>query len=314
MRARLVLQRCLIFAVSLWALTTIAFLLIHLIPGDPIRASLGLLAPPEIIEARRAELHLDRPLHEQYAIYLGNLAHGEMGESFLLRQPVAEIIAQRLPSTLQLAFGALVIVVIAGLPAGLGAAALARRGDHPIADAAFTTGASVFTATPEFVSAAALTALFAVALNWFPVAGQAAGVASAILPTLALALGPTAAFARIVRIEALRVLQQDYIRTARAKRLNAARLYFVHVLPECLTATLTVGGLILCGLIAGTVLVENVFSWPGLGSALVLAITNKDYPLTQGLILTLGVLVLVINLTVDLAVAAMDPRPRRGDW
>jgi peptide/nickel transport system permease protein len=155
-------------------------------------------------------------------------------------------------------------------------------------------------------------ALFGVLLAWVPVAGRA-GAASYILPTLALAIGPSAAMTRIVRVEGLRVLEQEYIRTARAKRLRALRVYAVHVLPNCLTATLTVAGLILGGLVAGSVLVESVFAWPGVGSAVVLSILQKDYPLTQGVVLTLGALILLINFVVDLLITTLDPRSALGE-
>jgi peptide/nickel transport system permease protein len=304
-RVRFLLRRAGRFGVSLCALFALTFLLVRFVPGDPVRASLGLLAPQELVAARRAELGLDRPLPEQFARHVAALAHGDLGVSLSVRRPVAEVIAERLPATLALAGGAMLIVVTVGTAAGLAAAALARR--RPGADLAFTAVSGFLTATPEFVTAVALTSLFAVALSWAPVAGRS-GAASYVLPILALALGPAAALARVVRTEGLRVLEEDYMRAARARRLSRWRLYAVHALPNCLTAALTVSGLILGGLVAGTVLVENVFAWPGLGSAIVTAITQKDYPLTQGVILVLGALVLVINLGVDVLITWLDPR------
>jgi peptide/nickel transport system permease protein len=311
-RAGQILHRVLRLALSLAALATVSFLLIHLTPGDPARTSLGLLAPQPLVEARRQELGLDRPLLEQYVAYLGHLARGDLGVSFVDRQPVAQVLGERLPATLALAAGALAVVLVAGVGGGLAAAALTWRGRRPLLDTAFNAASGVLTAMPEFVSAVALSAGFGVLLAWLPVAGQA-GAASYVLPILALALGPSAAMARVVRVEGLRVLEQDYMRAARAKRLGALRLYLVHVLPNCLTATLTVAGLILGGLVAGTVLVESVFAWPGVGSAIVLAITQKDYPLTQGVILALGGLVLLINFLVDLLIALLDPRSALGE-
>lgn len=222
------------------------------------------------------------------------------------------MIGERLPATLVLACGGLLVVMVLGVGGGLAAGALTWDGRRPRLDAAFNVVSGVVTAMPEFVSAVALTAAFAVLLAWLPVAGQA-GAASYVLPTLALALGPSAAMARVVRVEALRVLGEDYMRTARAKRLPTARIYLVHVLPNCLTATLTVAGLVLSGLVAGTVLVESVFAWPGLGSAIVLAIIQKDYPLTQGVIFVLGAMVLLINFVVDLLIALLDPRSALGE-
>jgi len=291
---------------SLWVLITLAFLLVHFIPGDPVRASLGLTAPPELVEARRAALGLDQPLAAQYADYLARLVHGDLGTSFMSQLPVAQLILQRLPSTMLLAGLALIVVMAVGVPLGLWTAVRSANG-RSRADTAFNLSTGFLTAMPEFITAVMLTALFAVTLQWLPVAGRS-GAASFILPVAALAIGPTAALARIVRVEALDVLSRDYMRTARAKRLGWRRLYLRHALPNCLTATLTVGGLLFSGLVAGTILVENVFAWPGLGSAIVLSIVQKDFPLTQGLILVFGILILLTNLAVDLLIAAVDPR------
>lgn len=293
-------------AISAWALVTLAFLLIHLIPGDPVRASLGLTAPAELVEARRQALGLNEPLATQYGVYLGRLAGGDLGTSFMTQLAVSDIIAQRLPGTLALAGLALVWVLVLGVGWGLWSAVRGNAGSRQ-ADGLFNLSSSVLTAMPEFISAVMLTALFAVTLGWLPVAGRS-GAASYILPVAALAIGPTAAMARIVRIEALNVLGQDFMRTARAKRLGWRRLYLRHALPNCLTATLAVSGLLFSSLVAGTILIENMFAWPGLGSTMVLSILQKDYPLTQGLILVFGLLILLINLAVDLLIVWVDPR------
>lgn len=306
-RAAAAARRGLRLAVALWLLVTLSFLMVHLIPGDPVRASLGLTAPIELIETRRAALGLNRPLAEQYGAYLKGFSTGELGTSFTSQLPVAEIIAQRLPATLSLAGLALIAVLLLGVGMGLAMAAVTFRGRAPAAERAFEAASGVMTAMPEFVTAVALTAVFAVMLPWLPVAGLT-GPKSYILPLAALALGPSASLARIVRAEGIKVLQQEYMRTARAKRLRWPAIYLRHALPNLLTATLTVGGLLLSSLIAGTVLVEHVFAWPGLGSAVVMAITQKDLPLTQGLVLTLGAIVLIVNAIVDLLIVAVDPR------
>ncbi|MFC3714276.1 ABC transporter permease [Sphingoaurantiacus capsulatus] len=306
-RAGAISRRMTRLLVALWLLVTLSFLMVHLIPGDPVRASLGLTAPLELVEARRTALGLDRPLHEQYGAYLKGLATGELGTSFTSQLPVAQIIAQRLPATLSLAGLALAIVLPLGAGIGLAMAVVTSHGRRPRADAGFDAASGIVTAMPEFVTAVALTALFAVALPWLPVAGLT-GPKSYILPLAALSLGPSAVLARIVRVEGVKVLQQEYMRTAGAKRLRWPAIYLRHALPNLLTATLTVGGLILGSLIAGTVLVEHVFAWPGLGSAVVLAITQKDLPLTQGLVLTLGTIVLIVNAVVDLLIVSVDPR------
>ncbi|MET8747526.1 ABC transporter permease [Streptomyces sp. NPDC004728] len=295
------------FVVSLWALVTMAFLMIHLIPGDPVRAALGLTAPIDLVNARRAALGLDRPLWQQYLDYVGGLFHGDFGTSMLSGQPVGDIIATRLPATLQLALPAFVVVVALAIPLGLTFAVLTRGGRRRGSELAFTSTTVLLAAIPEFLVAVVLVAFFAVQLGWFPVAGHD-GAGSLVLPIVALALGPASTLSRIVRVETLSVLGNDFIRTARAKRLPARLVYLRHALPSALTATLTLGGLMLTTMVAGTVLVENVFAWPGLGSTISQSILQKDYPLVQGIVLVYGIGVLLVNLVVDLLLAALDPR------
>ncbi|ANN17993.1 peptide ABC transporter permease [Amycolatopsis orientalis] len=295
------------FAVSLWVLVTTAFLMIQLIPGDPVRAALGLTAPVELVNARRAALGLDDPLWLQYVHYFGGLFTGDFGTSMTSGQPVAEVIGDRLPATLQLALPAFAVVIAVALPLGVLFAVLTRGGRRRGGELAFTSTTVLLAAIPEFLVAVALVAFFAVRLGWFPVAGSE-GAGSLVLPVIALALGPASVLARIVRVETLSVLGNDFIRTARAKRLPARLVYLRHALPNALTATLTMGGLMLTGMVAGTVLVENVFAWPGLGSTIAQSILQKDYPLVQGIVLVYGIGVLLVNLTVDVLLAVLDPR------
>ncbi|MFB7224474.1 ABC transporter permease [Streptomyces sp. NPDC056227] len=300
-------RRCGRFALSLWVLVTTAFLMIQLVPGDPVRAALGLTAPVELVNARRAALGLDDPLWLQYLHYLGGLITGDFGTSMNSGQPVAEVIGDRLPATLQLALPAFVVVIAVAIPLGLLFAVLTRGGQRRGGELAFTSTTVLLAAIPEFLLAVALVAFFAVQLGWFPVAGSE-GAGSLVLPVIALALGPASVLARIVRVETLSVLGNDFIRTARAKRLPARLVYLRHALPNALTATLTMGGLMLTGMVAGTVLVENVFAWPGLGSTIAQSILQKDYPLVQGIVLVYGIGVLLVNLTVDVLLAVLDPR------
>ncbi|MFF2502560.1 ABC transporter permease [Streptomyces sp. NPDC058067] len=295
------------FAVSLWVLITTAFLMIQLIPGDPVRAALGLTASVELVNARRAALGLDDPLWLQYVHYLGGLITGDFGTSMNSGQPVAGVIGDRLPATLQLALPAFAVVIAVAIPLGLLFAVLTRGGRRRGGELAFTSTTVLLAAVPEFLLAVALVAFFAVQLGWFPVAGSE-GAGSLVLPVIALALGPASVLARIVRVETLSVLGNDFIRTARAKRLPARLVYLRHALPNALTATLTMGGLMLTGMVAGTVLVENVFAWPGLGSTIAQSILQKDYPLVQGIVLVYGIGVLLVNLTVDVLLAVLDPR------
>ena len=293
--------------VSVWVLVTASFLMIHLIPGDPVRAALGPTAPLSVVEARRQVMGLNDPVWLQYLHYLRDLFHGRLGESMTTGLPVSKVIGDRLPATLQLAVLAFVVAVALSVPLGLLMAVLTRGGRRRPVELGFTSTSVVLGAIPEFLIAVGLVYLFSVRLGWAPVAGRA-GPGSFVLPVLALSVGPAAVLARIVRVETLTVLQADYIRTARAKRLSRARIYLRHALPNALTATITIGGLLLGALVAGTVLVENVFAWPGLGSSIVSSILSKDYSLVQGTVLVYGLGVLLVNLVVDVALATLDPR------
>ncbi len=296
-----------LFVLSIWVLVTAAFLMIHLVPGDPVRTALGMNAPVELVEARRAALGLDQPLIVQYFRYLGNLLHGDMGVSMLTSQPAAEIIATRLPATLQLAALAVLVVLLASVPIGVTMAVATRGGRRRGLELGFAVVSVVLAAIPEFLLAVGLVYVFAVSLGWFPVAGSS-GPLSLVLPVAALAVGPIAVFSRLIRVEILSVLSQDYIRTARAKRLLPRRIYTRHALPNAMTSTLTLTGLLLAGMVTGTVLAENVFAWPGLGTMIVQSILTKDFPVVQAIVLVYGIGVLLVNLVIDIALALLDPR------
>ncbi|MFC7307121.1 ABC transporter permease [Streptomyces monticola] len=293
--------------VSLWVLVSAAFLMIHLIPGDPVRAALGMTASPQMVAARRAALGLDDPLWEQYLRFLGGVCTGDFGTSTISGLPVSATIGDRLPATLQLAVLAFVAALVVAVPVGVLMAALTRGGRRRGGELAFTSVSVFLAVIPEFLLAVVLAYVFAVRLGWFPVAGRA-GAGSYVLPVLALAVGPASVLARLCRVEMLSVLGADYVRTARAKRLPARLVYLRHALPNALTATLTLGGLLLSALVAGTVLVENVFAWPGLGSTIVQSILQKDYPVVQAVVLVYGAGVLLVNLLVDVLLAVLDPR------
>jgi len=293
--------------VSVWVLITASFLMIHVIPGDPVRAALGPTAPADLVRARRASLGLDDPLLTQYLHYLRGVFTGDLGTSMTSQLPVSELISQRLPATLALAVLAFLAAVAIAIPVGAVMGALTRGGRARRSELAFTSTSMVLGTIPEFLLGVVLVYVFAVNLGWFPVAGRG-GPSSYVLPVLSLAVAPAAALARILRVDMVSVLQADFVRTARAKRLPAAAIYLKHALPNALTASLTLCGLLLSSLVAGTVLVENVFAWPGLGSTIVASILDKDYPTVQGIVLVYGAGVLVINLLVDVALALLDPR------
>lgn len=300
-------RRLLRLAASLLIVLTGSFAMIHLIPGDPVRTVLGLDAPPEAVAAKRHELGLDRPLLTQYRDYIVNLFHGELGSSLVTNEKVSDLIASRLPDSLAIAALAFAVVLLLAFPGGLLAAVHTRDGRRPRTELAFTSATSTLGVVPEFVLATALVAALAVGLGWFPAAGQS-GPASYVLPVAALALGPAAMLVRIVRVEALKVIGEDHVRTARAKRLPARVVYLRHVAPNMLTAPLTMAGNLLPAMIIGTVLVENVFAWPGIGSQIAQSVVARDYAVVQGIVLVLGAAVLIANFAVDALLAVVDPR------
>ncbi|MEU1973108.1 ABC transporter permease [Microbacterium sp. NPDC019599] len=309
---RFVLRRSGRLVVSLWVLLTASFLMIHALPGDPVRGALGPTASAELVAQRREQLGLDDPLLLQYWNYLAGVLTGRLGVSFGSNLPVAQVIADRLPATASLALLAFAVAIAVAIPVGVVVAVRTRRGRGRGLELGFASGSVFLSAIPDFLIGVALVWVFGVTLGWFPIAGRS-GPDSYVLPVLALAIGPAAVLARIVRVEMLNVLDADFIRTARAKRLPAWRIHLNHALPNAVTATLTLAGLLLASLVVGTVLVENVFAWPGLGSTIVQAILTKDYPLAQGVVLVYGVGVLVINTIVDAALLVLDPRTAAED-
>lgn len=292
---------------SLGVVLTASFAMIRLVPGDPVRAALGVDAAPGLVAARRHSLGLDAPFLSQYRHYVGGLVHGDLGTSLVTGTPVAELVRTRLPATLEIAGLAFLVTLAVALPCGLLAAVRTRDGRHPRTELVFTAVTAALAGVPDFVLAAGLTALLAVGLQLLPVAG-AAGVESFVLPVLALSLAPTVVLVRIVRVETLKVLSEDYMRTARSKRLSPARRYLRHAAPNTATAALTVAGSLLPALIAGTVLVEKVFAWPGIGSAMAQSVVAQDYPVVQAMVLVLGTTVLLAGLLVDVLLAVLDPR------
>jgi peptide/nickel transport system permease protein len=293
--------------VSLFLLLTATFFMIHLVPGDPVRAALGPTAPPSLVAERKAALGLDQPLVTQYTDYVRNVLHGDFGTSLTTGESVTQVIQQRGPATLKLGGIAFLIAVLFAVPLGLLMAALTRDSRRRGVELGFTATTGAVAAIPSFLTAVALVYLFAVTFPVFPVAGHE-GFSSYVLPVAALVLAPIASLSRVVRVEGLRVLDQDYIRTARGKRLPSRIVYTRHALPNTLTPTLTLAGLLLGGLLAGTVLVENIFAWPGLGTTLVQSVVQKDYPTVQAVAVVFGTVVLLANFAVDIALGAIDPR------
>ncbi|WP_433889188.1 ABC transporter permease [Streptomyces sp. CA-111067] len=295
------------FLLSAFILLTAVFALAHAMPGDPVRAALGSKAPPEVVTADRHRLGLDKSLWEQYGHYLHGLVTGNLGDSLITGLPVRTLMTRVMPATIELAVAAFVLAVLVAIPVGMLTGIATRDGRARPAHVAFAAVTGILSSIPEFLLAAGLVFVFAVSFKALPVAGRT-DLSSYILPVISLAAGPAALLARIVRVETQRVLGEEYMRTARSKRLPGRLLYTRHALPNLLTAALTVSGLALSSLLAGTVLVETVFAWPGAGSQLVQSVLAKDFPVVQAMGLFFGCAVLLVNLAVDVVIAVVDPR------
>jgi peptide/nickel transport system permease protein len=293
--------------VSLAIVLVASFFMVHFVPGDPVRAALGPTAPPETVELLRRTLGLDLPLGEQFVNYIAGLFRGDLGVSISTQRPVATTLSERLPATLMLSVVSFIVAALGAFPVGVATAVSARAGRHRGIDLGVSSLLGIIIAVPNFLLAVVLIWLFSIVVPLAPSAGWGSPE-QAVLPVLALAIGPLAYLARIVHVEMVRVLDAPYITTARSKRLPAHLLYLRHALPNIVTATLTAGGVVLTGLVAGTVLIETVFVIPGIGSTIVSSITTKDYPLIQGVVLAYAVLVLAANFVIDLLLAALDPR------
>ena len=296
---------------SVIVLVTATFLMVQLVPGDPVIAALGEQASPELVAERRAALGLDLPIHEQLIRYWGNLLRGDLGTSIVSHQDISFVLGSRIVATLSIAIPAFAITLLLAIPLGMVVAVLTQNTRRRRVRNFFISITSLFNSVPEFVMAVSLSAIFAVILGLLPVAGRT-GFTSYVLPVLALVIGPTATLSRIVRVETSKVLDSDYMLAAKARRLPRGRLYLRHMAPNALTATLTYAGLLLGSLIAGAVLVENVFAWPGVGTMIPDAVSQKDYPAVQSALLVLGLAVIAINMIVDVVLSIVDPQSRLG--
>jgi ABC-type dipeptide/oligopeptide/nickel transport system permease component len=290
---------------ALWLIVTMVFLLAHIVPGDPVQQMLGEGARAEDLQQLRHTLGLDMPVLAQYRHYLVGIAHGDLGESFRFQQPVTRVILSHYPATLELAFFALLVCAVIGIPAGLLAAE--RPGtttDHAVG--VFTLlGLSV----PNFALGPILILVFSVILGWLPVSGRG-GLSHLILPAITLGAALAAILTRMVRISVIEELSSDYVRTARAKGLSPAAVLFRHAFRNALIPILTILGLQFGTLLAGAIVTETIFSWPGIGRLTVQAIGARDYPLLQGCILLIAVTYVFVNLLTDAVYALVDPRVR----
>jgi ABC-type dipeptide/oligopeptide/nickel transport system permease component len=290
---------------ALWLIVTLVFLLVHIIPGDPVQQMLGEGARPEDLQELRHSLGLDRPVPAQYADYIAGVLRGNLGESFRFREPVTRVVLEHYPATLELAFVALLVCVAIAIPAGLLAAE--RRGsatDHAVG--VFTLlGLSI----PNFALGPVMILVFSVLLGWLPVSGRG-GPAHMLLPAITLGAALAAILTRMVRTSVIEELSSDYVRTARAKGLSESQVLFRHAFRNALIPILTILGLQFGTLLAGAIVTETIFSWPGIGRLTVQAISARDYPLLQGCILLIAVSYVAVNLFTDLLYALVDPRVR----
>ncbi len=296
----------LLFALpALWLILTMVFLLAHIVPGDPVAQMLGEGARAEDLTQLRHTLGLDLPLPVQYGRYLSGVLHGNLGESFRFQQPVLKVVVEHYPATLELAAVALLICTLIGIPAGvLAAHKRGERTDHTVAVLTLF-GLSV----PNFALGPVLILLFSVVLGWLPVSGRG-GISHLILPAFTLGAALAAILTRMVRTSVIEELSADYVRTARAKGVSESAVLFRHALRNALIPILTILGLQFGSLLAGTIVTESIFSWPGIGRLAVQAIGARDYPLLQGCILLIAVSYVFVNLLTDLVYALVDPRVR----
>jgi peptide/nickel transport system permease protein len=286
----------------------LVFSLIHLIPGDPVEVMLGEAAQPADLQALRHALGLDQALHIQFWRYLQGLAHLDLGNSLHSRRPVLDLFLERLPATLELTAAALLLAISVALPLGIIAALRKNSGWDRGAMAFAMLGVSV----PSFWMGPVLILVFAVWLGWLPVSGRD-GFFSLLLPALTLGLGMAAILARMVRSALLDTLNEDYIRTARAKGLPMRTVVWRHALRNALLPVITLLGLQLGALLGGTVITETVFAWPGIGLLVVESIQRRDYPVVQACVLFISIAYVFVNTLTDLVYAQVDPRVRLGD-
>ena len=288
-----------------WIVVTLVFGLIHLVPGDPVAQMLGEGAPQPEIQRLRHDLGLDRPLLEQYQSYLWSLVRGDLGISFRNQEPVARSIAERYPATIELALAAIAISLVLSIPAGVIGAV--KRGS--LADNAIGVVSLLGVSLPNFALGPLLILLFSIGLGILPVSGRG-GISHLILPAVTMGGALAAITTRMVRASMLEEIQQDYIRTARAKGLPERVVLFRHALRNSLLPVITILGLQAGALLAGAIITETVFAWPGLGRLTVQAISARDYPLLQGCILTISLSYILINLLTDAVYCVVDPRIR----
>ena len=289
----------------LWLVVSIVFLLIHIVPGDPIEQMLGEGARPADIAALRHAYGLDLPLGTQYMRYWRGVLHGNLGQSIRLNDTVTHLVLTRYPFTVELTAAALLVALLLAIPAGIAAALHRGRGQDHVVGVVSLLGLSF----PPFALGPILIVLVSIKLGWLPVSG-AGDVAHLVLPAVTMGSALAAILTRMVRTSMLEELGQDYIRTARAKGLPERIVVYKHALRNAMIPVLTLIGLQFGALLAGAIVTEKIFSWPGIGRLTVSAIENRDYPLLQGSILAVGLTYVLVNLATDVMYMVINPRIR----
>jgi ABC-type dipeptide/oligopeptide/nickel transport system permease component len=303
---RQLLTRLLYTLPVLWLVVSVVFLLIHLVPGDPILEMLGEGAPATDVAASRHAYGLDLPLGRQYLHYWNGVLHGDLGPSIRFNQSVTSLIAQRYPYTLQLTIAALLVAIAISIPAGVRSAERRGRWDDKLLSVVSLFGLSF----PNFALGPILILFFAIKLGLLPVSGSGS-LAHLVLPAITMGSALAAILTRMVRTSMLEELSQDYIRTARAKGLSERVVVYRHALRNAMLPVVTVLGLQFGALLAGAIVTEKIFSWPGIGRLTLDAIGNRDYYLVQGGILAIGLTYVMVNFLTDLLYSVANPRIRQ---
>jgi ABC-type dipeptide/oligopeptide/nickel transport system permease component len=303
---RLLASRLLYTLPVLWLVVSVVFLLIHLVPGDPILAMLGEGAASGDIQAVRHAYGLDQSIGKQYLHYWNGVLHGRLGQSIRLNQDVGRVIWDRYPYTLRLTVAALIVALLLSIPAGVRSARRRDRWDDRLLSIVSLLGLSF----PNFALGPILILFFAIELGLLPVSG-AGTWEHLVLPAITLGGALAAILTRMVRTAMLEELGQDYIRTARAKGLSERSVVYKHALRNAMIPVLTVVGLQFGALLAGAIVTETIFSWPGIGRLTISAISNRDYFLVQGCILAIGLTYIAVNLLTDVLYAVVNPRIRQ---
>jgi len=301
-------RRIVFGAAVLVGTSLITFLIAFVVPADPAIAMAGAKADPQTLASIRVELGLDQPLYVQYARYVGRAVRGDLGRSYIRRENVTRLIADRLPATAILAASAMALSLVLGV--AMGAVAAAYRGRAT--DNLLLVISLALVSVPVFWLGTMLLIAAAATIRSFPLGGYS-GAASLVLPTITLALGSAGYYSRVLHTSLSDAFDQDYIRTARGKGLSPARVMMRHAMANALLPLVTVAGLDLAGLLSGVVLTETVFNWPGIGRLAAEAIFNLDIPVIMGTVLFSAFLIVVINLLVDLLYAYLDPRIRLAE-